>query len=135
MKRGAVACGALVVALACGVPAFGQDAGAPPQRAAAEGTQQSRSLEEVRQVLERHKGAIYATYNQALKRDPTLAGKLVVEFRIEPNGQVSQASIRSTEIVDADFLAALRSILLGLRFSDQPVRVLITSYPIDFLPH
>jgi protein TonB len=131
MVRGAVA-----VLLACAGPAFGQDVSPPPQWPASGAARHpSRSAEEIRQVLAQHKGAMYAAYNQALKRDPTIAGKMVVDFRIEPGGQVSQASMRSTEIVDADFLAALRSILLGLQFSDQPVPVMLTSYPIDFLPH
>ena len=94
----------------------------------------SRSLEEVQQELVRHKGAMYEAYNQALKRDPAIAGKVLVEFTIEASGQISQASVDSRDIADADFLAALRSIVLGFRFSDQPVARLMTTYPIDFLP-
>ena len=136
MRLGIIACGAIAALLACAAPAFGQDDGAPPQRPAVNAARlPSRSLEEVRQELERHKGAMYGAYNQALKRDPAIAGKVLVEFTIEASGQISQASVHSQDIADADFLAALRSVVLSFKFSDQPVATMMTTYPIDFLPH
>ena len=58
----------------------------------------SRSLEDVRLVFERNKGSIYAIYNRALREDPALQGKVVVELRIAPSGEVMDCRIVSTEL-------------------------------------
>jgi len=94
----------------------------------------SRSLEEVRVVLELRKGALFAAYNQALKRDRTLAGKVVLEFTIEASGAVGDVSVRSSELTDAPFLEAIKSIVAHLHFPPEPVEKLVTTYPLDFLP-
>jgi hypothetical protein len=44
----------------------------------------SRSIEEIKLVFERNKGAIYALYNRALRDDPALQGKVVLELKIAP---------------------------------------------------
>ncbi len=48
----------------------------------------SRSIEEIKLVFERNKGAIYAIYNRALREDPSLQGKVVLELKISPSGEV-----------------------------------------------
>jgi TonB family protein len=94
----------------------------------------ARSLEEVRVVLEMRKGALYAAYTQALKRDPKLAGKVVLEFTIVPSGGVENVSVRSSELNDAAFLDAIKSIAGKMQFPPEPVQKLVTTYPLDFLP-
>jgi TonB family protein len=103
-----------------------------PQRAANQG---ARSVDEIRIAIERRKGAIYADYNRALKDKPTLAGKVVVEFTVEPSGQVTDVSIRSSDLTDAAFLSALKLQIEALKFPAEPVRKLVAKYPIDFIPH
>jgi protein TonB len=44
----------------------------------------SRSIEDIKLVFERNKGAIYALYNRALRDDPALQGKVVLELKIAP---------------------------------------------------
>lgn len=94
-----------------------------------------RSLEEVRVVLETRKGALYAAYNQALRRDPKLAGKVVLEFTIEASGAVENVGVRSSDLTDAAFLDALKSIVATMHFPPEPVEKLVTTYPLDFLPN
>lgn len=94
-----------------------------------------RSLEEVRVVLELRKGALFAAYNQALKRDPKLAGKVVLEFTIEASGAVADVNVRSSEFNDPAFLDAIKSIVAKLHFPPEPVAKLVTTYPVDFLAH
>ena len=48
----------------------------------------SRSIEEIKLVFERNKGAIYAIYNRALREEPSLQGKVVLELKIAPSGEV-----------------------------------------------
>ena len=40
------------------------------------GSAPSRSREEIERVFDKNKGAIFALYNRALRRDPTLPGKV-----------------------------------------------------------
>jgi len=94
----------------------------------------SRSLEEIRVVLEMRKGALYAAYNQALKRNPKLAGKVVLEFTIEASGAVEDVKVRSSELDDPAFLDAIKSIAGKMHFPPEPVEKLVTTYPLDFLP-
>ena len=95
----------------------------------------SRSLEEVRQVIERHRGAIYARYNAELKTNPALAGKMIFELTIEPGGEVSQVTIVSSEISDDAFIDDLKSQFLAMKFDDRPVAKLMLRYPVEFQPH
>ena len=123
-----------LAALIAGTPAArGQDGPAPP-RPAASGPVGSRSVEEVAQAVRQRKDVLYAAYKQALKRDPGIKGKVVVEFLVEPSGRVSEISFPSSEIADADFLEAVRSVFLQARFSEQPVARMTVSYPLVFLP-
>lgn len=95
----------------------------------------ARPLDEIRVALERRKGAIYADYRRALKDKPGLAGKVIVEFTIEPSGSVTGVDVKSTELTDAAFLGALKSQIEALQFPAEPVRQMVAKYPIDFRPH
>jgi len=46
----------------------------------------SRSREEIELVFDKNKGVIFGLYNRALRKDPTLEGKLVLRLTIAPNG-------------------------------------------------
>ena len=61
----------------------------------------SRSIEEIKLVFERNKGAIYAIYNRALREDPALQGKVVVELKIAPSGGVVDVPHRVERAEDA----------------------------------
>jgi len=68
---------------------FGEEA--PAGKAAGAGL----DPEVIRQVVRRHMAQLKRCYEQALQRDPTLSGKLNVEFVISPTGSVSSARIGS----------------------------------------
>ncbi|MDE2372199.1 MAG: AgmX/PglI C-terminal domain-containing protein [Burkholderiales bacterium] len=94
----------------------------------------SRPLEDIKLVFERNKGAIYALYTRALRDDPALHGKVVVELTISPGGQVSEARIVSSEL-HADELE--RKLLARIRLFDfgaREVEPLVLTWPLDFLP-
>jgi len=50
-------------------------------------SQASRTREEVELVFDRNKSAIYAIYARALRDNPALAGKVVLEVTIAPSGE------------------------------------------------
>ncbi len=94
----------------------------------------ARSLEDIRLVFERNKGAIYAIYNRALREDPSLQGKVVLELKIAPGGQVEGLRVVSSELkapeLEAKLLARIRQFDFGAKDVDQ----LTLTWPLDFLP-
>jgi outer membrane biosynthesis protein TonB len=94
----------------------------------------SRSIEEVRLVLERNKSALYAMYNRALREDPSLQGKFVVRFTIAPNGSVTACSQVSSELKNPELEQKLLARFRSMTFPAEDVEVLETTFPMDFLP-
>ena len=94
----------------------------------------SRSIEEIKLVFERNKGAIYAIYNRALREDPTLAGKVVLELRIAPSGQVTELRIVSSELKDGELERKLLARIRQFDFGAKDVDQMVVSWPVDFLP-
>lgn len=94
----------------------------------------SRSLEEIRLVFERHKGAIYAIYNRALRDDASLQGKVVVELRIAPSGAVSSLRLVSSELKTPELEGKLLARIRQFDFGAKDVEEMVVSWPLDFLP-
>ncbi|MEM7362653.1 MAG: AgmX/PglI C-terminal domain-containing protein [Pseudomonadota bacterium] len=94
----------------------------------------SRSIEDVRRVFDANKGAIYAIYNRALRANPGLAGKVVLELTIEPDGSVSDCTVSSSEIDDDDLLRKITRRVRLFNFGAEAVTVTKISYPVHFLP-
>ena len=94
----------------------------------------SRTYEEVSLVFDRNKGAIYSLYNRALRKDPTLEGKIVIEITIDPTGRVTNVRIVSSELNSPDLEHKLLSRIKLFNFGAKEVETLIVTYPIDFLP-
>lgn len=98
------------------------------------GGKASRSLEDVKLVFERHKGAIYAIYNRALRDDPALQGKVVLELRIAPSGEVAGLRIVSSELKNEALEQRLLARIRSFDFGAKDVEVLVVTWPVDFLP-
>ena len=94
----------------------------------------SRSREEIELVFDRNKGAIFALYNRALRRDPSLEGKLVLRLTISPAGEVTFCEIVSSELGDADLERKLVQRIKMFRFESKDVEAITTTKPIDFFP-
>ncbi|HEX5357388.1 MAG TPA: AgmX/PglI C-terminal domain-containing protein, partial [Aquabacterium sp.] len=94
----------------------------------------SRSIEDIKLVFERNKGAIYAIYNRALREDPSLQGKVVVELKIAPTGEVMACRVVSSELhapeLEAKLMARIRQFDFGAKDVDQ----MVVTWPVDFLP-
>ena len=85
-------------------------------------------------MLERAKPALYAIYNRALREDPTLQGRVVLELTIAPGGAVTEAHFKSSELKAPALEEKLLARFRMLEFKPEEVATLTTTYPIDFLP-
>jgi hypothetical protein len=94
----------------------------------------ARSLEDIKLVFERNKGAIYAIYNRALREDPTLQGKVVLELKIAPSGQVVDLRLLSSELKTPALEQKLMARIRQFDFGSKDVDTMIVSWPVDFLP-
>jgi len=93
-----------------------------------------RSIEELQLVFDKNKGAIYAIYNRALRKDPSLEGKVVLQLTIAPSGAVTKCKVVSSELNNPALERKLVSRVKLFRFGRKNVDTMITTYPIVFLP-
>lgn len=63
-----------------------------------------RSPPTIRATIRRHENDVRVCYNRALRRDPSVKGRVTVEFVIEPEGTVPVAIWRDSEIDDVHML-------------------------------
>jgi TonB family protein len=98
------------------------------------GKKASRSQEEIELVFDRNKAAIYALYNRALRDNPALLGKVVVELTIAPWGEVTDCRIVSSELRDPELERKLVARIRMFRFADKDVEAMTTTKPIEFFP-
>jgi TonB family protein len=94
----------------------------------------SRSIEEIKLVFERNKGAIYAIYNRALREEPSLEGKVVLELKIAPSGHVMDVRIVSSELKAAELERKLLARIRQFDFGAKDVDQITVTWPVDFLP-
>jgi TonB family protein len=94
----------------------------------------ARSREEIELVFDSNKSAIYALYTRALRTNPDLKGKVVLEFTIAPDGTVTSCRILSSELQDEDLERKLVARVKLFKFPARDVETITTTKPIDFLP-
>jgi len=109
------------------------NAGGRVQRTGTSG-KASRAREEVEIVFDRNKGALYALYGRALRDQPELAGKLVLEFTIAPSGEITMCRVVSSELKDPELEKKIVARVRLIRFKAADVEPLTVSKPIDFFP-
>lgn len=98
------------------------------------GKRPSRTQEEIELVFDRNKAAIYALYNRALRDNPMLKGKVVLQLTIAPSGEVTDCRIVSSELGDEDLERKLVARVKMFRFEDKDVEPITTTKPIEFFP-
>jgi TonB family protein len=94
----------------------------------------SRSEEEIALIFDRNKGAIYALYGRALRDEPDLQGKLVLEFTIAPSGDVTECHVVSSELKDPDLERKIVARVKLFHFEAKDVAAITTTKPIEFVP-
>lgn len=98
------------------------------------GQKASRSREEIELVFDRNKAAIYAIYNRALRDNPALQGKIVIELTIQPSGEITAIRMVSSELGDSELERKLLARIRLFRFADKDVEPMTTTKPIEFFP-
>lgn len=93
-----------------------------------------RSEEEIALVFDRNKGAIYALYQRALRTNPMLQGKLVLEFTIASSGEVTRCRVVSSELHDPALEREIVARVMLFRFEPEKVDPTTATKPIDFFP-
>ena len=118
------------------VPSFADKIGSDQAQASRSGSsgKASRSREEIEIVFDRNKSAIYSLYSRALREQPELQGKVVVQLTIAPSGEITDCRIVSTEINDAELERKLIARIRMFRFEDKDVEAMTTTKPIEFFP-
>jgi protein TonB len=94
----------------------------------------SRSEEEIALVFDSNKGAIYALYGRALRDQPDLQGKLVLEFTISPAGEVTECRVVSSELKNPDLEKKIVARVKLFRFAAKDVATMTSTKPIEFVP-
>ncbi len=94
----------------------------------------SRGAEEIALVFTKNKGAIDAMYARALRDNPALQGKVVLEITIAPSGDITAARIVSSELKDPEFESKLLARIRLFKFEAKDVASLTATKPIDFFP-
>jgi TonB family protein len=94
----------------------------------------SRSADEIALVFTKNKGAIDAMYARALRDNPGLQGKVVLELTISPSGDITAARIVSSELNDKEFEGKLLARIRLFKFEAKDVATLTATKPIDFFP-
>jgi protein TonB len=114
-------------------PGVDAPAGPEAQRSGKSG-KAARTREEIELVFDRNKSAIYALYSRALRDNPALQGKVVLEVTIDPSGEVTGCRIVSSELGDADLERKLVARVKMFRFEARDVATMTTTKPIEFFP-
>jgi len=104
------------------------------QKGSGTGSAAKRSADEIERVFQRNKGSIFNLYNRALRKNPSLAGQVVIELTISPGGQVTAVNLLSSELGDKTLERKLIIKIKKFKFSKANVAEITVTYPIDFLP-
>jgi TonB family protein len=94
----------------------------------------ARGSEEIELIFDRNKGAIYALYNRALRDNPELKGKLVLELTITPGGDVGDCHLVSSELGDVELERKIVARVKLFKFEVRDVEAITVRKTIEFFP-
>jgi protein TonB len=113
---------------------LGSGDGRPEVRRTSGSGKGARSREEVELTFDRNKGAIYSIYTRALRDNPDLKGKVVLEITISPTGDVLNCVVVSSELNNPELERKLVLKVKTFKFEPRDVESLTLTKPIDFFP-
>ena len=93
-----------------------------------------RDVESIRKTLDANKGAIYSLYRRALRKDPSLQGKMAVKLVIEADGSVSDVSLVHSELQAPELERKLLARIGLIQFGAENVTQTKLEYAFNFLP-
>ncbi|MBD3639953.1 MAG: AgmX/PglI C-terminal domain-containing protein, partial [Marinobacter sp.] len=93
-----------------------------------------RAMSNIRKVFDAQKTALYSLYKRELRQDPTLAGKVLLELVIEPDGSVSACEVVSSELENPTLEQRIAMRVRMFDFGADSVERRKVRFPVDFLP-
>lgn len=87
---------------------------------------------DVRTQMRRYLGQMKRCYEKELKGDPDLAGKLVLSWTIERDGDVADVSVDQNSTGSEALQSCVASSMRRLRFASPPVELEVEGYPLLF---
>jgi hypothetical protein len=97
-----------------------------------------RGPEDIRAIVVAHRDEARACYDKALKAHPGIEGDLVIQWKIDPKGNVTQVSLdtsRST-ITEGSVAACVGDIIKKIQFASSAGGFETKAfYPFNFHPH
>ncbi|MCS6799625.1 MAG: AgmX/PglI C-terminal domain-containing protein [Myxococcota bacterium] len=87
------------------------------------------------QMIRSRRSAFQRCYETSLRNNPTLAGKVTVEFTIQPSGGVTGARAVENTTGDGALASCIVGVIGRLRWTTGPEDGSVTfSYPFVFAP-
>ncbi len=117
-----------------GLAEVGKKAGSAQKGNSDAGGGAARSREEIGKIMDQHKGAIYSIYNRALRQNPALQGKMVMELVIDPSGRILEVRLLSSELSDSALESRIMQRIKLIVFPAAKVERLTFKQSFDFLP-
>lgn len=115
-----------------GPPGGGQAIGGGSGRS---GGQATRSVESIQVVFDRNKSSLFSIYQRGLRTNPGMRGTVVLELEIQPSGEVTSASIVSSDLDNPELEDKILNRVRLINFGAQEgVPVWRGNYPIRFFP-
>ncbi len=95
-----------------------------------------RSYQSILDSIHEHIPNLRELYKKHLKTNPSMAGKVVLTFRVEAAGSVAGAEIKTSDISNKEFLEPLLSYVRTMRFKPIPEKIGLMSFdfPFEFYP-
>jgi Ca-activated chloride channel family protein len=90
--------------------------------------------EQVARVFNSHAQQVQACYERALLKQPSLAGKLVIEFTLSPKGKVAAAKVKHSTLLNAALEACVLGVLKTWTFPPHNGSTVVVTYPFLFNP-
>lgn len=94
---------------------------------------QGLSADVIRRVIWVHINQIKYCYQQALFKQPTLAGRMLVNFQVSPQGQVLELSVRETTLQSPQLISCVSDAMRGWEFPPTPSFDGVTEINYPFL--
>ncbi len=88
----------------------------------------------IQSVVRKRFSTFRTCYEEGLRKDPTLKGRVAVRFVIDLDGRVSSASDARSDLPDATVLRCITDTVRELVFPKPEGGIVTVVYPIEFSP-
>jgi outer membrane biosynthesis protein TonB len=105
-----------------------------PAAASAEGFDPAPDATAIASAVRRRTREIKACYERALAGNPSLHGKVVLRFAVQPDGSASDISVATDTLRDPVVVRCIEQVLARVRVSKPPRTPVWVEFPFVFAP-